>query len=70
VIGDEPCVLIDVAPAATGGVMARCHPCGVEFRVPRDDQLDHLVAAIQEHASSSHGHDVSREHILTELVPA
>ena len=33
-------------------------------------QVDQLVAAVQQHASSSHGHDVAREHILSELVPA
>ncbi|MGH3187617.1 MAG: hypothetical protein ACRDPY_10630 [Streptosporangiaceae bacterium] len=27
-----------------------------------------LAAAVQQHASGSHGHDVSREHILAELV--
>jgi hypothetical protein len=76
VVGDEPCVLIDIAPAqpvasgsagtATRG--ASC-PCGVEFRAP-ETSLEHLVAAIQQHASGSHGHDVSREHILGELTPA
>ena len=68
-IGDEPCVLIDVAPARQAGTrMASC-PCGVEFRAP-GASLEHLIAAVQQHASSSHGHDVSREHILGELVPA
>jgi hypothetical protein len=43
-------------------------PCGVEFRVATDDHLDHLVAAIQEHASGSHGQEVSREHVLSELT--
>lgn len=42
-------------------------PCGVEFRVATDDQLDHLVAAIQEHAKGSHDYEVSREHLLAEL---
>jgi hypothetical protein len=32
------------------------------------DQIDELVAAVQQHASGSHGHDVPREHILAELV--
>jgi predicted small metal-binding protein len=50
--------------------MVTCHPCGVEFRVQRADQVDELVAAVQQHASGSHGHDVAREHILSELVPA
>jgi predicted small metal-binding protein len=74
VIGDEPCVMVDVALTGTaGGGQARmvtCHPCGVEFRVQRADQVDELVAAVQQHASGSHGHDVAREHILSELVPA
>ena len=47
-----------------------CQPCGVEFRAQRADQLDELVAAVQQHASGSHGHYVEREHILSELVPA
>ena len=70
VVGDEPCVLIDVAqpqlPAGTR--MASC-PCGVEFRAG-EASLEHLIAAIQQHASGSHGQDASREHILGELVPA
>ena len=76
VVGDEPCVIIDItpAPAATGrGTGARrvqCHPCGIEFLAQRPDQVDELVAAVQQHASGSHGHDVAREHILAELVPA
>jgi predicted small metal-binding protein len=74
VVGDEPCVIIDMALAgAAGGAhaqMVTCHPCGVEFHVQRADQIDELVAAVQQHASGSHGHDVAREHILSELVPA
>lgn len=69
VVGDEPCVLVDIAAtgAAHTGRVGRC-PCGVEFRVATDDQLDHLIAAIQEHARGSHDHEVSREHILGELT--
>lgn len=96
VVGDEPCVIIDMAPAGVAPVtgttdgpssghasspssgpssvaQARkvtCHPFGVEFRAQRADQVDELVAAVQQHASGSHGHDVAREHILSELVPA
>ena len=68
VVGDEPCVTIDFIPAGdtVSGRVARC-PCGVEFRVAADDQLDHLVAAIQEHAKGSHGHEVTREQVLAEL---
>ncbi len=73
VIGDEPCVLIDVAvpraePGGTGVREARC-PCGVEFRAPQG-AVDHLIDAIQQHASASHGHQASREHIRSELTPA
>jgi hypothetical protein len=39
----------------------------VEFRVATDDQLDHLVAAIREHAEGAHDHEVTREHVLAEL---
>ena len=73
VVGDEPCVMIDMALAGAGGPGAQrvtCHPCGVEFRAQRADQIDELVAAVQQHASGSHGHEVSREHILSELTPA
>ena len=68
VVGDEPCVTIDFIPAGdtVGGRVGRC-PCGVEFRVATDDQLDHLVAAIREHAKGSHDYEVTREHVLAEL---
>ena len=72
VVGEEPLVVVDfTAPAqlAGGGSRATC-PCGVEFRVGRSDQLDHLIAAVREHASGAHGHDLTREHILSELQPA
>jgi cupin domain len=72
VVGDEPCVLIDIAPAtptAGAGAKAASCPCGVQFSAP-EASLEHLIAAIQQHAGGSHGHDVSREHILGELVPA
>lgn len=68
VIGDEECVILDFA--ATGDVapgrVGRC-PCGVEFRVADDGQLDHLVAAIQEHASASHQHQLTRDQVLADL---
>ncbi len=71
VLGDEACVAIDFA--STGGALAghvgRC-PCGVEFRVAADDQLDHLVSAIREHASGTHGHQLSREQVLAEVSSA
>ncbi len=68
VVGDEPCVILDVTSngSTTRGHVGRC-PCGVEFRVATHDQLDHLVAAIQQHAAGSHGHTPSREDVLTAL---
>jgi hypothetical protein len=68
VVGDEPCVIVDVAATGTtlAGYVGRC-PCGVEFRVATDDQLDHLVAAVQEHARGSHGHDLTAQHVLEEV---
>lgn len=69
VVGDEPCVVIDFA--ATGnpvtGRVGRC-PCGVEFRVASDEQLDHLVAAIREHARGAHDHQLTAEDVLTEVT--
>jgi hypothetical protein len=79
VVGEEACIVIDVAPAAQPaaaqgreltGSRVSCPPCGVEFRVGRSDQLDHLIAAVQQHASGSHGHEPTRDHILAELLPA
>ncbi len=66
VVGDEPCVTIDfeMTPAGTGRVVA-C-PCGVTFQITDDAALDHLVAAVQEHARASHDHHPTREHILAE----
>jgi hypothetical protein len=68
VVGDEPCVTIDFITAgdAAGGRAGRC-PCGVEFRVGTEDQLDHLVAAIREHAKESHDQELTREQVLAEL---
>ena len=68
VVGDEPCVTVDFIPAGdtVGGRAGRC-PCGVEFRIATDHQLDHLVAAIQEHAKGSHDHELTREHVLAEV---
>jgi len=78
-VGNEPCVIIDFAGAAEFGTSARLNgsgvriarcPCGVEFRAQQEDALDHLIAAVQEHASGSHDHKVSREHVLEELTSA
>jgi mannose-6-phosphate isomerase-like protein (cupin superfamily) len=71
VVGDEPCVTIDVTATAgsLAGHVGRC-PCGVEFRIASDDQLDHLIAAIQQHASGSHGHELTHEQILAEVSAA
>jgi hypothetical protein len=35
-------------------------------RVAGDDQVDHLVGAVQQYASGSHGHDLSREQVLAD----
>ncbi len=69
VVGDEPCELIDFAPPEPAGQGTRC-PCGVEFRVDTDDALEHLIAAVAQHADGSHGHRLSAEHIRSELTPA
>ena len=67
--GDEPCVALDLAftGRALAGHVGRC-PCGVEFRVASDDQLGQLVAAIREHARSSHGHELTTQQVLAEVV--
>jgi hypothetical protein len=73
VVGEDPLVVIDfTAPAqlAGGGSRVPCPGCGVEFRIGQGGQVDHLIAAVQQHASGSHGHDVTRDHILSELQPA
>ncbi|MBN9099331.1 MULTISPECIES: cupin domain-containing protein [unclassified Pseudonocardia] len=74
VVGDQPCTIIDFAPAPAGDAtrIARC-PCGVQFRIDGTTdtdgaQLEHLIAAVQQHAAGSHGHDVDRDHILDELT--
>jgi hypothetical protein len=69
VAGDEPCVVFDFAGSPGGAKVAAC-PCGVSFRIEDDDALDHLVAAVQEHARGSHDHVVTREHVLAEIKPA
>jgi hypothetical protein len=67
---DELRVLRDAFALADGGSRVECHGCGVEFTVGQGGQLDHLIEAVQQHASGSHGHDLSRDHILSELQPA
>ena len=70
VIGDEPCVTVDINGTPTASLEAPC-PCGVTFRIASDAALDHLVAAVQEHARASHDQEVAREHLLAELgLPA
>lgn len=73
VVGAEPLVVIDFTgpgQLAAAGAQLTCHPCGVEFRVGGSHQVDHLIAAVQEHARESHGHVLTRDHILSELQPA
>jgi hypothetical protein len=67
--GDEPCVALDLAftGRALAGHVGRC-PCGVEFRVASDDQFGQLVAAIREHAHSSHGHELTTQQVLAEVM--
>jgi mannose-6-phosphate isomerase-like protein (cupin superfamily) len=79
VVGEEPCVILDFETepqkssestseraAGVPTLIAAC-PCGVTFQIESDEALDHLVAAVQEHALGSHDHNVTREHILEEL---
>ena len=67
--GDEPCVALDVAftGRTVAGHVGRC-PCGVEFRVASDDQFGLLVAAIREHALSSHGYELTTQQVLAEVT--
>jgi hypothetical protein len=70
VFGDETCVVFDFEGSPnTGGRVAAC-PCGVSFRIESDDDLDHLIGAVQEHARGSHDHVVTREQVLEALNPA
>ncbi len=71
VVGDEPVVVLDVAltSSAMSGHSGRC-PCGVEFRVATGNQVEHLVAAIREHAATAHGHELTPEQIRADLSAA
>lgn len=71
VVGDEACTIIDFAATggAASGYVERC-PCGVEFRVAEADQIDHLVAAVREHARSTHDHDLTPEEVLADISAA
>lgn len=71
VAGDGVCELIDLTPRAQTGRGARC-PCGVQFRIDSDDDqaLEHLVAALRQHALGSHGHDVTAEQARAEITSA
>lgn len=67
--------LDELEPAATTGSpptarATRCPGCGVEFRVESEEGIEHLVAAVQQHAAGSHGHEVTREELLAELTSA
>ncbi|MGP0031193.1 MAG: cupin domain-containing protein [Acidimicrobiales bacterium] len=68
VVGDDPCVIVDVAGSPQAEARIAACPCGVSFRIENEGDLDHLVAAVQEHARGSHDHDVTREHIVAELT--
>lgn len=71
VVGDQPCIIVDFATTgdALAGHVVRC-PCGVEFRIASDDQLEHLVSAVQQHARDAHGHELSREQVLADASAA
>ena len=73
VVGAEPLDIVDfTGPAQLAGAVVSqvtCHGCGVEFRVGPGGELDHLIVAVQQHASGSHGHELTRDHILSELQP-
>ncbi len=47
--------------------IARC-PCGVEFRLDPGGEVEHIVAAVKQHAKGSHDHDVTRAHVLEEIT--
>lgn len=68
VVGEEAVVVYDFSATGSpaGGHLLRC-PCGVEFRAATDDQLAHLVAAVREHASGSHGHELTDDQVLAEV---
>ncbi len=69
VVGDEPCVVLDFTGSPQGaGRQASC-PCGVSFRVESGSAVEHLVAAVQEHARGSHDHELTSEQILAEVSP-
>lgn len=67
VVGDDDCVILDFAEVPHLGVRVADCPCGVSFRIAKDGNLDHLIAAVQEHARGSHDHAPTREHLLTEI---
>jgi len=70
VVGDEPCVIVDFAGSLQAGARMAACPCGVSFRVETEDSIDHLVAAVQEHARGSHDHEATAEQILAEVTSA
>jgi mannose-6-phosphate isomerase-like protein (cupin superfamily) len=70
VVGDEACVVLDIEGSPATGARAADCPCGVSFRIASEGNLEHLVAAVQEHARGAHDHVVTRDHVLSELKPA
>jgi len=68
VVGDEPCVIVEMTGSSPATTQVVACPCGVSFRIDNDDALEHLVAAVQEHARGSHDHAVTREHVLAEVT--
>ena len=76
VVGEEPVVGVDFvggpafADATNPQARTVACPCGVSFHVHSAAALDHLVDAVQQHAAASHGHDVTRAHVLQDLEHA
>jgi len=69
VLGDEPLVGIDfvggpafVEATNTEAISVAC-PCGVSFAVQHASDREHLIEAVQHHAASAHGRDLTREEI-------
>jgi hypothetical protein len=68
VVGDEPCIIVEMTGSLQTPAQVVACPCGVSFRIDNDDALEHLVAAVQEHARGSHDHAVTREHVLADIT--
>ncbi len=65
--GSEPCVIVDFAAPPAAGLRGTTCPCGVMFQIRDGADVEHLVDAVRQHAAGSHGHEVTREHVLAEI---